>query len=136
LFDSKTVVKKSILFESVIDQINPWSAEDPYLYNLQINLFNSQKEVIEVSLTGGFKRVEIIDGNLLVNGKAIMFRGVNRHEWDPVRGRSITEEIMVKDIQLMKENNITPFVHLIILTRNAGMSYAMNMVSMSSMRLI
>ena len=107
LFDSTTVVKKSILFESVIDQINPWSAEDPYLYNLQINLFNSQKEVIE-SFTQqvGFKRVEIIDGNLLVNGKAIMFRGVNRHEWDPVRGRSITEEIMVKDIQLMKENNI------------------------------
>ena len=107
LFDSTAVIKKSILFESVIDHINPWSAEDPYLYNLQINLFNSQKEVIE-SFTHqvGFKRVEIIDGNLLVNGKAIMFRGVNRHEWDPVRGRSITEETMIKDIQLMKENNI------------------------------
>ena len=107
LFDSTAVVKKSILFESIIDHINPWSAEDPYLYNLQINLFNSQKEVIE-SFTQqvGFKRVEIIDGNLLVNGKAIMFRGVNRHEWDPVRGRSITEETMIKDIQLMKENNI------------------------------
>ena len=107
LFDSTAVVKKSILFEAVIDQINPWSAEYPYLYNLQINLINSQKEVIE-SFTQqvGFKRVEIIDGNLLVNGKAIMFRGVNRHEWDPVRGRSITEEIMIKDIKLMKENNI------------------------------
>ena len=107
LFDSIAVVKKSILFEAVIDQINPWSAEYPYLYNLQINLINAQKEVIE-SLTQqvGFKRVEIINGNLLVNGKAIMFRGVNRHEWDPVRGRSITEEIMVKDIKLMKENNI------------------------------
>ena len=107
LFDSIAVVKKSILFESVIDHVNPWSAEDPYLYNLQINLFNSQKEIIE-SFTQqvGFKRVEIIDGNLLVNGKAIMFRGVNRHEWDPVRGRSITEETMIKDIQLMKENNI------------------------------
>ena len=107
LFDSTAVVKKSILFEEVIDQINPWSAEYPYLYNLQINLINAQKEVIE-SLTQqvGFKRVEIINGNLLVNGKAIMFRGVNRHEWDPVRGRSITEEIMVKDIKLMKENNI------------------------------
>ena len=107
LFDSTAVVKKSILFEEVIDQINPWSAEYPYLYNLQINLINAQKEVIE-SLTQqvGFKRVEIINGNLLVNGKAIMFRGVNRHEWDPVRGRSITEEIMIKDIKLMKENNI------------------------------
>ena len=107
LFDSTAVVKESILFESVIDHINPWSAEDPYLYNLQINLYNSQEEVIE-SFTQqvGFKQVKIIDGNLLVNGKAIMFRGVNRHEWDPVRGRSITEETMIKDIQLMKENNI------------------------------
>ena len=107
LFDSTAVVKKSILFETVIDHVNPWSAEDPYLYNLQINLYNSQEEVIE-SFTQqvGFKQVEIIDGNLLVNGKAIMFRGVNRHEWDPVRGRSITEETMIKDIQLMKENNI------------------------------
>ena len=107
LFDSTAVVKKSILFETVIDHVNPWSAEDPYLYNLQIYLYNSQEEVIE-SFTQqvGFKRVEIIDGNLLVNGKAIMFRGVNRHEWDPVRGRSITEETMIKDIQLMKENNI------------------------------
>jgi len=107
LFDSTAVVKKSILFETVIDHVNPWSAEDPYLYNLQIYLYNSQEEVIE-SFTQqvGFKQVEIIDGNLLVNGKAIMFRGVNRHEWDPVRGRSITEETMIKDIQLMKENNI------------------------------
>ena len=107
LFDSTSVVKKSILCETVIDHINPWSAEDPYLYNLHINLYNSQGEIIE-SFTQqvGFKRVEIIDGNLLVNGKAIMFRGVNRHEWDPVRGRSITEETMIKDIQLMKENNI------------------------------
>ena len=107
LFDSIAVVKKSILFESVIDHVNPWSAEDPYLYNLQINLYNSKEEVIE-SFTQqvGFKQVEIIEGNLLVNGKAIMFRGVNRHEWDPIRGRSITEETMIKDIQLMKENNI------------------------------
>tara|TARA_B110000014_G_C20125824_1_gene599613 strand:+ start:3516 stop:6674 length:3159 start_codon:yes stop_codon:yes gene_type:complete len=107
LFDSTVVAKKSILFESVIHKINPWSAEEPYLYNLQINLFNSQKEVIESFYQQvGFKRVEIIDGNLLVNGKAIMFRGVNRHEWDPVHGRSITEESMVEDIRLMKQHNI------------------------------
>ncbi|GIS72256.1 MAG: hypothetical protein CM1200mP10_18330 [Candidatus Neomarinimicrobiota bacterium] len=48
---------------------------------------------------GGFKKGEIADGNLLVNGKAIMFRGVNRHEWDPVGGDQISEELMIKDIQ-------------------------------------
>jgi len=107
LFDSTVVAKKSILFESVIHKVNPWSAEEPYLYNLQIVLFNSQKDIIESFYQQvGFKRVEIIDGNLLVNGKAIMFRGVNRHEWDPVLGRSITEESMIEDIRLMKQHNI------------------------------
>ena len=46
--------------------------------------------------------MEVKNGNLLVNGKAIMIRGVNRHEWDPVRGRAITEESMVRDIQMEK----------------------------------
>ena len=107
LFDSIVVAKKSILFKSVIDQIKPWSAEEPYLYKLQITLFNSHKEVIEsFNQQVGFKRVKIKDGNLLVNGKAIKFRGVNRHEWDPIYGRSISEESMVKDIKLMKQHNI------------------------------
>ena len=107
LFDSTVAAKKSIFFESVIDQVNPWSAEKPYLYNLQISLVNSQKEIIEIfNQKVGFKRVEIQDGNLLVNGRPIRFRGVNRHEWDPVYGRSISEESMVEDIKLMKQHNI------------------------------
>ena len=107
LFDSTVAAKKSIFFESVIDQVNPWSAEKPYLYNMQISLVNSQKEIIEIfNQKVGFKRVEIQDGNLLVNGMPIRFRGVNRHEWDPVYGRSISEESMVEDIKLMKQHNI------------------------------
>jgi beta-galactosidase len=107
LFDSTVAAKKSIFFESVIDQVNPWSAEKPYLYNMQISLVNSQKEIIEIfNQKVGFKRVEIQDGNLLVNGRPIRFRGVNRHEWDPVYGRSISEESMVEDIKLMKQHNI------------------------------
>ena len=107
LFESILVAKKSISFESIIDQVNPWSAEKPYLYNLQISLVNSQKEIIEIfNQQVGFKQVKIQDGNLLVNGMPIRFRGVNRHEWDPVYGRSISEESMVEDIKLMKQHNI------------------------------
>jgi beta-galactosidase len=97
----------SVEFQASISKVKPWSAESPHLYDLQISLWDPQGKVLE-SFTQkvGFKRVEVKDGNLLVNGKAIMFRGVNRHEWDPVVGRSITEETMIKDIQLMKLHNI------------------------------
>ena len=90
-----------------IKDVIPWSAEDPHLYQLQVTLSDPFGKIVESFVQQvGFKRVEIKDGNLLVNGRPIMFRGVNRHEWDPVSGRSINEETMVKDIQLMKQHNI------------------------------
>ena len=100
-------VDQIINISELLNDVKPWSAEAPNLYNMQISMLNAQKNVIESFVQKvGFKRVEIKNGNFLLNGKAIMFKGVNRHEWDPVLGRSITEEIMIKDIQLMKENNI------------------------------
>ena len=97
----------AIQFSTILSRVKPWSAETPNLYDLQISLSDPQGKIIEsITQKVGFKRVEVKDGNLLVNGKAIMFRGVNRHEWDPVVGRSITEETMIKDIQLMKQHNI------------------------------
>ena len=97
----------AVQFSTILSRVKPWSAETPNLYDLQISLSDPQGKIIEsITQKVGFKRVEVKDGNLLVNGKAIMFRGVNRHEWDPVVGRSITEETMIKDIQLMKQHNI------------------------------
>ena len=108
-FDREIKCSKSdtIYYNSVIKDVDRWSAETPNLYRLMITILDADRKIIQ-SFTQqvGFKKVEIADGNLLVNGKAVMFRGVNRHEWDPVRGRSITEELMIKDIQLMKEYNI------------------------------
>jgi len=97
----------SVEFQATFSKVKPWSAETPYLYDLQIMLTDPQGNLVE-SFTQkvGFKRVEVKNGNLLVNGKAVMFRGVNRHEWDPVVGRTITEETMIRDIQLMKQHNI------------------------------
>ncbi len=102
-----SIDRHTISVSRSLDNVKPWSAESPNLYELIMTLINEKNEVMEsFKQQVGFKRVEVKNGQLLVNGKAIMFRGVNRHEWDPVRGRSITEETMIKDIQLMKENNI------------------------------
>ena len=111
VFDSTKSVPSdsmsSIQIASIVKRVKTWTAEEPNLYRLQLSLRNGAGEVIE-SFTQqvGFRKVEISDGQLKVNGKPIMIRGVNRHEWDPVVGRSITEASMVKDIQIMKQHNI------------------------------
>tara|TARA_Y100001970_G_scaffold151164_1_gene185218 strand:+ start:1755 stop:4928 length:3174 start_codon:yes stop_codon:yes gene_type:complete len=98
---------KRIYFSSSVGRVIPWSAETPELYQMQLFLYDSQRNLIQTVIQNiGFKRVEIINGRLLLNGEKIVIRGVNRHEWDPIHGRAITEELMLKDIKLMKENNI------------------------------
>ena len=88
-------------------KVIPWSAENPFLYDLVIGVgplgktpthFYSQKV--------GFKTSEIKNGQLLINGKAILVKGVNRHDHDPDTGHYITEELMRKDLALMKQLNI------------------------------
>ncbi len=84
-----------------------WSAESPYLYTLSIQLMNSDGKVLEaVSQKVGFRDVKVKGGQLLVNGKAVTIKGVNRHEFDPETGRVISRETMVRDITLMKQHNI------------------------------
>jgi len=86
---------------------NKWSAEVPYLYTLTIQLMNSDGKVQEtLSQRVGFRDIQITGGQLLVNGKAIKIKGVNRHEFDPETGRVISRESMIEDIKLMKQNNI------------------------------
>ncbi|MDH4238861.1 MAG: DUF4981 domain-containing protein [Phycisphaerae bacterium] len=87
-----------------------WSAEQPNLYRLVLTLKRGRRrDARVVEVTGcdiGFRKVEILNGQLLVNGKAILIKGVNRHEHDPVTGHYVTEELMVRDIMLMKQFNI------------------------------
>ncbi len=99
--------------ESVIEFKQPvanpakWSAEVPNLYRLVISLENADGGVIE-SVAGdvGFRSVRIIGDRLLVNGRQIMIKGVNRHEHDIETGHYITRESMLRDILVMKRNNI------------------------------
>ncbi|WP_245208918.1 beta-galactosidase subunit alpha [Gottfriedia endophytica] len=84
-----------------------WSAEEPNLYSLLLLLKDEQGQLIEViPYRIGFRKIEIKNGNLKVNGKNIMFKGVNRHDHDPDTGRTVSLEKMRQDIVMMKQYNI------------------------------
>jgi beta-galactosidase len=97
----------SVRVEIPVSNPAKWSAEQPNLYTLSIQLMNSDGKVIEAaSQRVGFREVKVKGGQLLINGKAITIKGVNRHEFDPETGRVISRESMIRDITLMKQNNI------------------------------
>lgn len=84
-----------------------WSAEMPNLYTLTIQLITNDGQVQEaISQRVGFREMEMRNGQLLVNGQPVTFKGVNRHEFDPETGRVISRESMIRDIKLMKQYNI------------------------------
>ena len=83
-----------------------WSAETPECYRLTMSLRDAQGNVLETEACDvGFRRVEISNGLLKLNGKPLLIRGVNRHEHHHLRGQVVTEADMVQDILLMKQNN-------------------------------
>jgi len=93
--------------ECLVTHPKKWSAEHPNLYPLVLSLKDESGVVIEsVRSNVGFRQVEIKDGKILINGAPIYFRGVNRHEHEPVRGHAVTVESMLQDIVLMKRFNI------------------------------
>ena len=84
-----------------------WSAEDPQLYDLTLEIYNEAGELQEViPQKVGFRRFEMKDGIMTLNGKRIVFKGVNRHEFSSVSGRHVSEEELRKDLKIMKQNNI------------------------------
>ncbi|WP_115719521.1 glycoside hydrolase family 2 TIM barrel-domain containing protein [Gallaecimonas mangrovi] len=87
-------------------KVKTWSAEKPNLYQLVMTLKQGGKVSQVVRQQVGFRSVELKDGQLLVNGKAIYIKGVNRHEHDPVTGQTVSRESMLRDIKMMKQNNI------------------------------
>ncbi|MDW3194529.1 MAG: glycoside hydrolase family 2 TIM barrel-domain containing protein [Cytophagales bacterium] len=96
-----------MVWESFIEQPRHWSAEFPQLYQLVISLISDGGETKEViGCRVGFRRSEIRDGLLQINGKPVTLKGVNRHEHDEHTGHVISEESMIQDILLMKQFNI------------------------------
>ena len=79
----------------------PWSDEHPRLYDAVLTSPGG-----EIGFRVGFRRIEVSDGQIRLNGRAVQFRGVNRHEWHPVTGRSLDEATMRADVVLMKQHNV------------------------------
>lgn len=96
-----------IHFAKVLKDVQPWSAESPYLYTLVINTTDKNGKVQEsVAQPFGFRIVEMKNGQILVNGVALTFKGVNRQEHNAVHGRTLTVEDMARDVKMMKQFNI------------------------------
>lgn len=94
-------------FQKTIENVKQWSAEHPNLYTLVIELKDKKGNIIESTASKiGFQSVEIKNGLLLVNGQRITLKGVNTQEADPETGHVMSEEMILKDIRLWKENNI------------------------------
>ena len=93
-------------FKRSLAKVALWSYEQPNLYTTVVALRGANGDIVEAtSCRTGFRRVEIRDGQLLLNGKRIMINGVNIHEHNPATGHVINKELMLKDIALMKQFN-------------------------------
>ena len=101
------VSEGEVHFEKEVKKPDLWSAEIPNLYTLTIECFDQNGERSElVSQRIGFRRFEMKDGIMTLNGKRIVFKGVNRHEFSSKTGRAVTRKEVLKDIVTMKQNNI------------------------------
>lgn len=90
-----------------VEQPALWSAEDPYLYRLFIKVYNESGTLVEVvPQKVGFRRFELVNKIMHLNGHRIVFKGVNRHEFNPRSGRAVTKEDMLWDIKTLKRHNI------------------------------
>lgn len=96
-----------VVFEEVIKNIKSWSAETPNLYTLKYSTKDKKGRLIEAGqLRTGFRNVAITNGQLQVNGQPILLKGVNLHEHNGYTGHVVSREDMIRDIKLMKANNI------------------------------
>ena len=102
LYDGDALIGSAAGTDPVLDVKMPhlWNAEDPYLYRLVIE---TKGEVIEKQI--GFRKIEVKNRAILLNGQKIKFRGVNRHDSSPFNGYAVTEEEMLEDITMMKAHN-------------------------------
>lgn len=92
---------------SALESVNPWDNHTPYLYQTFLEIRNENGELLEVvPYRVGFRRIEIIDKVMYLNGKRLIIVGVNRHEWNAKTGRCIGMEDMYSDIACIQKNNI------------------------------
>ena len=105
---TKTVVAKEgkACIDEVIADVNHWTAETPYLYKLFMTVEDDGQIIEVIPQNVGFRNIRLNGETFLVNGVAIKFKGVNRHDYSPQNGRVVSREEIEKDIILMKQFNI------------------------------
>lgn len=107
VFENQVYLEKVSHFTFAVKEPQLWSAEIPYLYDLLIEVQDENGSAIEcIPYKVGFRRFEIKDSIMCMNGKRIVFKGVNRHEFSSKTGRAVTDEEIIQDIVTMKQNNI------------------------------
>ncbi|TCZ81294.1 beta-galactosidase subunit alpha [Paenibacillus albiflavus] len=100
------VCTNQAIIEEFVDTPKLWTAETPNLYNLLLT-FKQRDQILEViPQKVGFRKIELQGATFTINGVAIKFKGVNRHDYHPITGRVVSREDMIKDIHLMKQHNI------------------------------
>jgi beta-galactosidase len=106
IIDEKGAANDRAEHKISVQSPHKWNAESPYLYRLVISLVNSEGEVVDSeAYQVGFRVVEISNGQLKLNGEALLIRGVNRHEHHPEKGHAVSYDDMLIDIKLLKQNN-------------------------------
>lgn len=107
VFSAKKNATPTTTFTATLPKVNKWNYDSPYLYRLVLDLRDTKGQTIEATATNvGFRKVEIKDARLMVNGIPVEVHGVNMHEHNPYGGHNINEEVMMADIRAMKQNNI------------------------------
>lgn len=107
VWQHESILKEETFLEQTIEAPLFWSAEHPNLYDLVIEVYSQVDELLEVIVEPvGFRKFEIKDNIMLINGKRIEFKGVNRHEFGIVNGRVMSIEDTITDLVTMKQNNI------------------------------
>lgn len=96
--------KKTVTFN--VAGVSKWSAEEPNLYTLTTTLKQGNKVVEVIPIKTGFRKIELKNAQVLVNGQPVLFKGVNRHEIDPDGGYVVSVERMIQDIKVMKQMNV------------------------------
>ncbi|MBU3219658.1 beta-galactosidase subunit alpha [Clostridium algidicarnis] len=103
LKDCKT---QDVLINEKVKGPRLWSAEEPNLYHLIVTVLKREKVLEVIPQRIGFRKIELKGENFLINGKAVLLNGVNRHDYHPIMGRTVSKEVMEEDVILMKMHNI------------------------------
>ena len=103
---NEKVSEKLFHVKHTVENVRKWSAEAPELYTLCVSIFNGKQHIVKKQIRIGFKTVEIKGNVLYINGKKVIIKGVNRHDFDPDFGWAVPRERYYQDLYLMKNANI------------------------------